>query len=815
MHSQVDTTVQSRAGCSCRRLVKQNVLRSFGPFTYRSDVIGVHRPGCPSFGKDQEGAQRTVWTADIRSAGICLALDLSHSLGIGSRLPPSLHFIPIVDGDHAPSFKRFRQAEKEVAGALNTTLPLFPWPWSGKIDMDVTESVREAMRRLLEGVKEDLALRKYSARDKDIEGKTLLHAFSKLLISVWRFQDEIVYIIVAIVQLLVQSGVDVNAVSHFDTVYGFINRPRYTALSMCMESIGQLSPSPLGLLVSIPKIFCHYEIDAYAGRREDHMQEIMIFPKVPELALEFGCSQLSMAIVQRDYAAVSVLAESERHNVNDVLAAPYTPLCFAIGWPAGFARLLKAGANPSFAIHCAIAYGDVLAVRACLQGGSRLFSTHLIENEGNWWADTDRASSVLSYALPGQRIWRRGGMCDENLMSILEAIVQAIAVARRNLMGVALRHLTFEQRQHFGWLPSYSVNLVPDFIAKTLAEKLSEQGLSVPESLWPSSKTSIYHDNWMISDVIAALFKAGFRDVDLPDDNGRTPLLLNCHFDATALPERLRAMQELLELGARKVVFEAMNYTSIVHLLAANLGREWSIRPPIHGERERHDNQRLSVTAKQWIKPVLNLVCPLLGESYSYRDHCSCFCSGGGCTPVHALLKHLECDRYDLHEPTIMWPSWKDETSLLNVWSECVTRCSLPPAEEKGEICRYQLFNRLGMRHTCCRIYFYILSVKVVDARERAEIQQEDEYPNQQLEKLMVLFHRLQGNYADTEGFWHAWWKVVDEKIPPVNWTDWFDDRRHVQLNTHLVPIEESEFPLRLQEIESEVESLMADTTSE
>ena len=505
--------------------------------------------------------------------------------------------------------------------------------------------------------------------------------------------------------------------------------------------------------------------------------------------------------------------------MNDTVSPPYSPLCFAVGWSIGANILLNYAADPSAALHCAIVYEDEATLRILLDRGSRLnaqlprslrpLSEYIRSHDQGFWSCNEFAYSAFSFALWRQRVQ------NTTRPTIITLIVRALAASRQELMDLAKRCKSVPELKRCGWNdPSYKL-LVSDTVAMALTNSLREKEIHLAPALWPSNRESIYHDKWMTAIAANHLFLAGFKEVDLMDDLGRTPLLVNAHFTRSDIVERSTCLYWFLNHGPVRVVFPHLNGCSLAHVLAANLGREWHPEPPMGVGFEGQRNTDLMVKARACLPAVLDRVFSLVTPFQA--DKCKCFCSSAGCLPVHALLKRMGLKDRDRQWPSDFWLTWKDEQQVLDLWSQCST--SNPGKHsERTEICRLQIFNRLSMRHTCCT---YIVgfgstpdnryvspTIRTMDDSERAQFQQEDAYSKSQLDVFMDLYYELDTKYQhQPEVVWETWWTVLEEYVPSVNWAR---GARHMQVHNNLLPIEQHELSPQINQIRDRVTASMA-----
>jgi len=470
-------------------------------------------------------------------------------------------------------------------------------------------------------------------------------------------------------------------------------------------------------------------------------------------------------------------------------------------------------------------------LRSLLISGSRLYVHSSQSQIPGFWSFNEFTTSVLSFAL-----WRERGQKFSG--STVTLIVHALAVARHELMDLAKQWVSITELRRCGWYDPSSKLLVSDAVATALVKSLHEKEIDVPPSLWPSTERSIYHDEWMTANAADRLLIQGFEGVDLVDDAGQTPLLINAHFSSYNCYKRNACLHWFLDHGAQRVVFPRLNNSSLTHILAANLGRAWTPQPSgEHGIGEK-DNTELIRQAKASLPAVLDLVFSLV--SPSQRDECQCYCSHAGCLPVHALLKHMRLVGVDSRWPKTLWSTWEDEQRILDLWNQC----SIMSSEKRlecSEICRLQIFNRLGMRHTCCmfesgfdihentlenRISCYEKlrpEIRIIDDSERTQFQEEDTHPSFQLDAFMDLYYELDTEYQNEFSvFWNTWWAVLEEYVPSVNWDSRYFHRdgrgqvdhrwkgRHVQIHDELLPIEEHELSSKIEQIREQVTATIA-----
>ncbi|KAI6357797.1 hypothetical protein MCOR25_007548 [Pyricularia grisea] len=194
------------------------------------------------------------------------------------------------------------------------------------------------------------------------------------------------------------------------------------------------------------------------------------------------------------------------------------------------------------------------------------------------------------------------------------------------------------------------------------------------------------------------------------------------------------------------------------------------------------------------------------------RDNCKCFCSTGGCMPHYMFLR---CDgngcryraRFDACTAERCGIAARD--GCLHQWCKAWQLSATWTEQYYQAACRLEIFERLGMQHTCCaagrrdnynekipdtltimRARLNALreggpdlefpsSWRRSDDAEREEIQSDDEELKRQLDLIMDFYlmsrYRFRpmpiipagdGDYG--KSYWASWWKAIDRFLPPL-----------------------------------------------
>ncbi len=138
-------------------------------------------------------------------------------------------------------------------------------------------------------------------------------------------------------------------------------------------------------------------------------------------------------------------------------------------------------------------------------------------------------------------------------------------------------------------------------------------------------------------------------------------------------------------------------------------------------------------------------------------DPCLCYCSTYGCTPVHLLHKRYGRD-------------WGWRSAKFEKWA-CLN--DFTPMQKEScseELCRLEIFERLGMAHTCCDIKPKPLACDeclVPSDEECQELREEDSNFSHTLELYMSIYRRLRREHVGPfSNFWCDWWTAINDILP-------------------------------------------------
>jgi len=409
-------------------------------------------------------------------------------------------------------------------------------------------------------------------------------------------------------------------------------------------------------------------------------------------------------------------------------------LTLATGWPAGLEMLLKAGAEPFAAIEEAIRQEQLQSISLLLDHGCPMFGP-----------DTD----LVDFAVDS--------LVSPNVILLL---IERLAGRRQELLQLALDHLP-EAVIETSWC-NYHVQPRPllDYNAVKIYDQLKTHCVEVSEALWPGPYTTIYHSPSVhnSSSLAMKLYELGFRDIDKPDDQGTTPLVSAieaCGCENDDCTQLIQWYMDLgVTLGPRPFLTHILN-RSIYFPTTIPVGL-WS-----DGRRKLDD--------------MLKIFRQLVHGDAQKNDDCRCWCSTTGCTPVGVVLRK---GSFFLIED-----SRGLQLLIRRRWLYLLPRDSwLGLALDQdyfAEICKLEIFDRLGMAHTCChRSQICPKGDFPITSDERKELQEEDQGLKKALDLYVELYlDLLQQHQGSFESFWISWWFSMDHLLPfdrPTNSEDYF-----------------------------------------
>ncbi|KAI1455783.1 hypothetical protein F4805DRAFT_434823 [Annulohypoxylon moriforme] len=422
----------------------------------------------------------------------------------------------------------------------------------------------------------------------------------------------------------------------------------------------------------------------------------------PEIAEGLGYSDLQLAVIRRS------LFDLERLYVDNQFTPKRLSLTeLAVGWPNGLRFLVDRRGEIEDALEIACMTKDQ-------ESASILISTNLPIFKRNLLSSTSFYKPI--FLMFTEELWRR----------------------REDLRMLALHHLDQKEQDKVGLSE-------PSTFRENTRElyRLLRRKIEIPERLVDAMEvlvhcsTSFHYelDHHMIA------YDVGFVNVDIPCEHNITPLAETSEalYISRCFIEPCDSIAWLLKKGA----------CPMFHLGDCSITR-WP--------------HLLFYIARMEPETIWGFIREIKNElKYEYiTDQCKCFCSRGGCVPP-AMLWH--CTPSDLCG-TLYDCSNQFNHRFMNLqyWSEA---WKLPKKEKEDcyrAMCQLELFERLGMVHTCC----FGSQIIACDAKA---IQLEDKISALQLKKLLRMYKTIRKLLFNVPivRFWTIWWTILDQILPPLS----------------------------------------------
>ena len=275
---------------------------------------------------------------------------------------------------------------------------------------------------------------------------------------------------------------------------------------------------------------------------------------------------------------------------------------------------------------------------------------------------------------------------------------------------------------------------------------------------------TVYHCRYLNAKIAEKLWQNGFRDIDVPDKNGLTPLMCyRIHPYAQDLEGETTLCSWLIGKGAKLYrpqhgIFdydpgrtpnpiELPPTTRALHYVAAKIG--FSFHSVAWQEYRGFTKEPLHDSLNRLSKDARLLPIKIILDDVSCDD-CVCACSSQGCLACTMVLKGLQdwgCRDYATRErvPRVT----KYLLRFLGPHKLC-------PEWLVKEIIRYHTFEELKLRHTCCR-WQPFHGITKLEPEEQGEIRDEDHEKIELLEGLLLGFEENRGTQdvlSFLEGYW-------------------------------------------------------------
>ena len=283
-----------------------------------------------------------------------------------------------------------------------------------------------------------------------------------------------------------------------------------------------------------------------------------------------------------------------------------------------------------------------------------------------------------------------------------------------------------------------------DAYAAPTANALRKVGVKTSEAL-PTSRAgaTVYHHRWQSPELADQLWSYGFRDTNVCDRHGCTPLHNVC------LRGQFDMVCWLMSHGGDPTTVVRGHSLNALHLLSQGLKYQIEVCGNLitgHMLGSHRD--------------ALTRIAGLHGASC--RDDCRCACSLQGCTPTTILLRAATLTWYKKQHLFFSW------CQFIGLSPDAIETCC-------HEHARVETFERLGITHVCCKIEYLTVSDPMPqDTIE--EIQDEESEMIDQLESWMILYEEERAKFEGSAiQFLNKWSDMLKDEldVPASFEKDW------------------------------------------
>ena len=712
--------------CNCAKILRRQA-KSFWASTWSvswsKSATSCHLKTCQYWYPSQE-----VWTTKLSVsyvnslAAMALSTSIVISKGAGKcyQISPSLTLRGVVNGS-SPAFALLKDLRK-----IYSDTDLHYLDVMSKLNKRTSLLTRSVRRLLKEGT--------VSPHEVDENGRTLLHyalscnQFPYMLDKIPAFGELVHTLLDAHVAI---NEVDLAGQTAFD--YLISNLDWYIPCKGERNLIGELLANN-GAEMS--EVFLKKSASMFKMSVEMHSINML---EPWQDATE--CGPLSLAILRESEQDVIRILRAKPSSINELNRRKLNPLHLANCWPRGIQLLLDAGAN--YLVHQADICGGLPITYSihfrCFDAIELLVNAGSAFSSPAWICDWEEVLHILERE-------------DEIPIFLLSTLQER----RRKLLDLAKLTLPAEV-----WADlDVPTDRLLDGRAAEIQRVLIDADIEIPESIsvrWTPG--AVYHGPIRSAKQADQLWDAGFRDIDSPNDLGRTPIMVtDCH-------AKLEYDQWLLDHGA-----DLHGEIPSVHHNECGKGHRITGLTKIHYvARNLGWNGRLLITSKVDSAPrVVN--GPLINfegllTQTGCLDDCHCACSSGGCAPFTVLLKTLnKSPNLYLKDPEE--PSECRRLLLQQLESPGHPASSAPMLSNIIEkVIRFETFEALQLTHTCCEFGLYSPSRRYTP-EEVQEIHEEWEELLSKHEDLVSEFcHKFQELGGTLTSFLEGYWQTRMDEV--------------------------------------------------
>ena len=426
------------------------------------------------------------------------------------------------------------------------------------------------------------------------------------------------------------------------------------------------------------------------------------------VVLGTGHTPLAAALLMKDETEVRRLLDSGADRLSSKQNR-YRKLEIAGYWAKGFQLLLEASALTDETMFTGAPTSlDPQIFTLILDAGGPLYPPKdLLKVDGSHGSFT-----ILELFL----------ICHECDPSVWRRMAQTLSQRRQDLAILARHHLPIGHLEELKHRCNGNVEGLLDRCAVPTAEAMELYGFTVPAKLSPYGRCSVYDfgyhsfsmELYVTEDQADVLYEVGFRDLDVPNAYGFTPLHAFC------FRKNVGMAFWLLEHGADFTSSPEGLSCSCLHLFAEGLSFQ-------QGPLALSVDQTL-------LGRNFDSSCNLMSQLISIfglfsTDACRYCCSEAGCTVVSMMFRKSGRNWYD---KLFFLENWCD-TLQLSDW-ELEVCCK--------EFARIEVFERLGITHVCCDLEKAAVGDLQMPEEDQTDIMEEEELMIGELDEWIDFYGR-------------------------------------------------------------------------
>ena len=397
----------------------------------------------------------------------------------------------------------------------------------------------------------------------------------------------------------------------------------------------------------------------------------------------------------------------------------WTPLHLSIYWPLGMKILLAAGVQPNGRVlghPCNWTTGPKTPLRSAIE--NRQDEAILLLLGANS-VNIEIHHNIIDYII-------QAGY--EPSSRIFTVVIETMVQISNRLRDLAIAHLSPRELDRLCISREDGPIEILDAYAAPTAKALENVGVKTPGA-WKLDSVvgTVYHVYKCSPELADRFWSSGFRDTNLYNEDGFTPLHEACWGG------QLDMVNWLMFHGGDPTTVVRGHTVNAFHLL-------------LSGDRDLI----IYALCDDSLTGVASRMGQLCGTSC--YDGCRCACSPEGCTPTSVLLR------------AGTW-NWCEKADLFSSW--CRTLNLSPDAAETCcvEFARLETFERLGITHVCCKIDWPgMFDHMPQDTIE--EIQDEESEMIDQLESWMVLYEEERAKFEGSAvEFLSKWSDMLKDEL--------------------------------------------------